>query len=469
MSDYYLVPEGLVLNQLMPREFFSKVKPRTKGKFKREHGIDLPEISEEEMSAVADSVSARKYSTFLLHAPSVQFEYAFVSKILHRTGEALILLPEVFQAVIVYDLLKRSFGERVCLLHGELSRGLRSAALENIAEGRHDIVVGTRTALFAPLRNLSFIAVLSEHSLSYKLEEGIRYSVRDTAVMRAFLGRATVLLSSIAPSLDSYFNALAKKFSLIRPVRRGRPGVKVIDMRFEKTVRPGLSKAVFEAAKRHLQSGKVIFVNNRRGYSSMLLCNDCGNMEKCRKCDIPLILHKDNNALKCHYCGVSTKISERCSHCGSWSLELMGAGTQRLQEYIKELVGIEAIRFDSDEARKKTDLNRLIEGIASGASNIIVGTKMMTRRISAEQKYDLVAVFNIDNSLNQPDFRAAEKTYTELSSLLDLAGENGEMMIQTRHARNPVFRYFKSGDYDAFARNEIRARRNSDTRPIPEW
>jgi primosomal protein N' (replication factor Y) len=231
-------------------------------------------------------------------------------------------------------------------------------------------------------------------------------------------------------------------------------------MRYAKKVRPGISKEVYDAARSRIKSDRsIMFVINRRGYSTLLLCAECGHRETCDNCEIPLVMHKDEKTLKCHYCGSVRNVPNRCARCGSIHLELLGAGTQKMQEELEGLFGIEAVRFDSDEVKKKTAARALIESLSEDPARLVVGTKMMTKRIGATGEFSMAAVLNTDVSLNFPDFRASEKAYRELSVIAGLIEPGGEVLIQTRFPQTSLFKYLKAGDYSSFVKEELAARK----------
>lgn len=472
MSDYYMAPEGLVLKQTLPREIFIKTRAGKNTKEVDEKiSIDFLEVKEEDMLDVKEAIGAHRYAGLLLHAPSLLYEYSMLFRLLGTVRNVIVLLPDIYQANLLYSAFKELCGERICLLHGEISRGRRSEYIEGLLSGRCDIVIGTRSALFAPMKKISLIMVLNEHSRSYKIEEGIRYNIRDVAVMRGFIEKAAVLLSSISPSIDSYFNAMTDKYRLVKPhLDIKRPLIRIVDMRFEKKIRPDLSKTVYDAAKKHIKkNNKVMFVINRRGYSSVLFCHECGHIEKCRSCDVPLVIYKNDNILKCHYCSRTRPVSDKCGRCGSHNFELLGSGTQRVQEHIEELFEIPTMRFDSDNVRKKSEKDELTRLIAGHFSKVLIGTKMMTGRITVTDKYSMAAVLNGDLSLNLPDFRAMEKSYQDLSSIIDMAEPDGEVLIQTRFPDSALFRHLRYNDYASFAKEELSTRRGLNYPPYAKF
>ncbi len=489
MSEYYLAEQGIVLKNMLPKEAFTKVKQRkTKGP---PHPPSIPplprgdtegskggwgdyplntiNINDGAVSGIRDSIHKNTYRTFLLHAPSSVYEYSFLIKILTGIENAIFLIPEISFIDNLYPLLNERFGERVCLFHSGLSSGKRSEAIERILSGRSDIILGTRSAVFAPLKKVSLIAVLHEHNSSYKQEGGLYYSSRDIAVKRGYFERATVLLSSICPSIESLHNCKKGKYTLLEPASDiKKPRVRVIDMRYEKLIKPCLSKTVVDASARYIKKDKkVMFVINRKGHSTLLQCTDCNYIEECPNCKIPLVLYKTDTenrhgsqVIRCHYCGYITKVPDSCGRCKGYDVKLLGAGTQRVQEDIEELVGIKTLRLDSDRSRRRSEIEGLIGDIYKNDIRIIIGTKLMTRRLGIIRGFSMAAVLNTDLFLNLPDFRSVEKVFQEISSIIDKIEPCGEVFIQTRMPQNYLFKYLKNYDYHSFFREELHRRRS---------
>jgi primosomal protein N' (replication factor Y) len=483
MSEYYVSEEGLVLKNMLPREAFTKVKQK-KAKvhppsvptlvsppeaersdregLKGDYLSSFKNINSGSECRILDSVKKDRHETFLLHAPSSSYEYSFLLEILSEIRDAILLAPEVLLADNLYTLLKERLGGRVCLFHSGMSGGKRSEAIDRILSGRSDIVLGTRSAIFTPMKKVSFISVLHEHSSSYKQEEGLRYNGRDVAVMRACLERATILLSSICPSFESLFNCRKGKYRLLESEAVAKKTrIRIIDMRYEKLLKPYLSKKVIDAAAKFMKrDGKVMFVINRRGYSTLLQCAECNHVEECPVCKIPLVFHKQDLQVKCHYCGYSTKVPERCSRCKGHSIELLGAGTQRVQEDIEKFLEIKTLRFDSDTSSKRSEVESLVGAAHSDDTRIVVGTKMMTRRLGADGGFSMAAILNTDLFLNLPDFRSTEKLYQEIMSVGDRIMTSGEVFIQTRMPQHYLFKCIRNSDYSAFFREELERRKS---------
>lgn len=460
MSEYYITPEGLILKQSFPKEIFAKIKRRkSEEPFSAEIPslINLPDI---DLTELQSAVNQKDYLTSLLYAPSVLHEYSAAAAMLRSHNNVMVLFPEISQAELFYQTIRNEHGEKVCILHSDMAAGRRSEQIDNIISGKHDIIIGTRMALFAPMKQLSLIMVIDEHSSSYKLDEGIRLNVRDTAVMRGFMEKIPVILMSSAPSIDSWYNAQSGKYNLIRlQTSPSAPVIRIADLRFEKKNRSYLSTTVIDKARRALQKGRrILFIINRRGHSTFLHCDDCTNTEACPDCCIPLVLHKDRNLLECHYCARTVAVPDLCSKCSSPNIQQLGAGTQKIEEDLRDLFGIEPLRFDSDSAGKKTDLQGLLKSISAHEPRIIVGTKMLTKRLNPDGSFSLAALLNVDSSLNIPDFRAREKTYQEISSIRDLVVTKGEVIVQTRFPHDPLFKHLRDDNYDAFAEEELAMR-----------
>lgn len=460
MAEYYIASAGSVLHQAMPRETFTKTKARKRRCMPgRACPYEIVRIPETETGPVLEGIRSGRFRPYMLLSPSRGHEYSFGLSLLEHAKNAIVLLPEVSMAEAFFPAVIEKTGERACLLHGEMPAGARSQALAGIAEGRHTVVVGTRAALFSPLRGLSLIIVLHEHSSSYKIEEGIRYSIRDTAVMRGFFENAAVVLSSVTPSVDSFYNAMTKKYRLISPGGAAKARTNVLDMRFEKKEGRHLARSVVTTARKMVGRGQgVLFHINRKGYSTMMLCGECGHVEACPDCSVPLIMHKGDVSLRCRYCGRTKGIPDRCGRCSGIELEPVGAGTQRIQEEIGRLLGIGPLRFDSDEIRKGSDISDALRKIEDGSVQVVVATKMLTNRVRPG-RFGLVAVLNMDSALNFPDFRASEKAYADLASLAELVSPGGEMMVQTRFPQSPLYSHFRKRDYPGFVREELRARK----------
>ncbi|MBI4686084.1 MAG: primosomal protein N' [Nitrospirae bacterium] len=460
MSDYYIVNKGLVLKNMLPREAFKKVRRKDiqKIEYRSQNTEDRIEVDEVIISRVNESLARKEYKTFLLHAPDSLYELSFITKLLNIQKRAIILIPEIAHINHIALRIKEVIGDKLCVLHSGLSRGERSDAFEKILSGECTVVFGTRAAVFAPIKDVAMVIVIQEHSSSYKTEEGFRYNSRDIAVMRGYLEKATVVLSSICPSIESFYNAKFKKYSLLKPERvKKKPRITIVDMRYEKQSAPNLSKTVVEAAAPVIKKrDKVLFVINRKGYS-MFVCRDCGYIEICDRCNIPLIFHKDDCSLRCHYCNSKSPSPEGCKRCGGFNIELAGAGIQRIEENIRKLFAVKPVRFDSDNIKKRARPEELAEILKK--ETVIVGTKLLTKRLHSAGEFGMAVVLNADSYLNLPDFRATEKAYHEIAGIADKIKPDGRLFIQTKMPENYLFRFLKEDSYERFCEEELSRRK----------
>ncbi len=471
MAEYYISNKGLVLKTMLPKEAFKRVKSRTKKlsavscQLSEQMLKQLYKIDRNMLSNIYESISKKEYRTFLLHAPASLYEISFVSKILEQAKSAIILVPEIVHISHVLPFIKETAGERLCALHSGLSSGERSETMEKIISGQCNVVLGTRMAVFAPLKNVSLISVMHEHSSSYRTEEGLRFNARDVAVMRGYLEKAAVVLSSVCPPIESVYNSNRGKYTLISPdvysqshrLETEHPKIRILNMRNERQPAPNLSKTVINEALSSIRKNeKIMFVINRKGYS-MLTCKECGCTETCGKCSIPLMFYKGDKSLRCHYCGAISGSPEKCRRCGGFSLEPTGSGIERVEENIKKVFDIEPLRIDSNMLKRKRipeDLSDITEG-----KPIILGTKLLTKRLHSSEKLGMAAVLNADSYLNQPDFRSAERTFHEMYGIADKIKPGGSLFIQTRMPQNYIFRHLKNYDYASFCDEELEKRK----------
>lgn len=471
MSDYYIAEQGLVLKNILPKAILTTpmvrrpraVKPRqiqTPTAF-RNHLDEVP-VDGTLVNTVRSAISTPSYRTFLLCAHSARYADAFLLKCIAGARNGIILVPEISSLHKLYDLLVESFGQRICLYHGELGHRRRRETFQRILSQQSDIVLGTRSAVFAPLKKISFLAVLGEHSTSYKQESSPCYNGRDVAVMRGYFEKCTVLLSSISPSIESLFNCEAGKYTLLKP-QGDSPSrrVKIIDMRYEKQIKPYISKTVIDSATKHLkEGGRIMIAANRRGYATLLECPDCNYVEECPVCKIPLVFHKQDMSMKCHYCGfVRAPAPELCSKCSGHRVRMLGSGTQRIQEDIEHILGEKGFRLDSDTVGKKSAVREKAIVNSPYESRILIGTKMITRRLNSDPLFSMAAMLNADSLLNLPDFRSTERAYQEIRAVMDMIESGGEILIQTNMPQHYVFKSLKANDPSIFVREELLRRK----------
>lgn len=393
---------------------------------------------------------------------------------------SILLVPEIGLTPQMAAQLHAAFGSEAALLHSALLPEERAEQWHRIRRGEARVVVGTRSAIFAPVENLGLILVDEEHDGSYKQESMPRYHARDVAVMRAKLAGATVVLGSATPSLESWHNADEGKYARIemheRVQNRPMPEVELVDMRreFEETGAEHLfSRSLIDQTKATLDRGEqAIVLLNRRGYSYVVMCRSCGQKLECENCSIALTHHKastegDGHAmagqrLECHYCGYRRTIPERCPQCQSEHLYFMGAGSEQGEERLQELFpGARIGRMDRDTVRGRNDLERLLAKLHAGEINLLVGTQMIAKGHDIHG-VTLVGVVGADHALGLPDFRAAERTFQLLTQVAGRAGRGelpGKVIVQTYYPEHYAVQCAQQHDFHGFAEREMKYRR----------
>ena len=386
---------------------------------------------------------------------------------------AIVLVPEIALTPQTVDRFRARFAdkpERVAVLHSSLSDGERYDEWHRIRAGEAVIVIGARSALFAPVENLGLIVVDEEHEPTYKQDEVPRYNARDAAVMRGHRERCAVVLGSATPALESYCNAKNGKYSYVdMPSRvddRKMPAMRVIDMRIEaqRDGKAGLfSKELIEAIYSRLDRGEqtMIFLN-RRGFSASLLCPSCGHKAECDHCSVSLTYHKARHRLICHTCGEEQTVPDRCPECNSPEFKYAGAGTEKIEEVMAKLFPKASIaRMDSDSMRKKNAHRDVLAKFRVGKIDILIGTQMIAKGLDFPN-VTLVGVVNPDHALHMADFRAGERVFQLLTQVSGRAGRGeveGEVMVQTYTPHHPAIQFARRMDFEGFCDQELAFRK----------
>jgi primosomal protein N' (replication factor Y) (superfamily II helicase) len=442
-------------------------------------------LNEPQMEALASVAAALgAFHPFLLHGVTgsgkTAVYLAAMQRALERGLSSILLVPEIGLTPQSVGLLDAAFGDKVALLHSALTPEERSEQWRRIRRGDAPIVVGTRSAIFAPTPNLGLILVDEEHDQSYKQEETPRYNARDVAVMRGKLEGAVVVMGSATPSLESWQNSAAGKYARIemrdRVMNRPLPGVELIDMRreFQETGREQLfSRALVEETRQALDRGEqALILLNRRGYSFTVICRACGEKLECQNCAISLTHHKGagddagvaraGERLECHYCGYRRTVPARCPKCESEHLYYLGAGSQQGEERLGEIFpGARIGRMDRDTVRGRYDLERLLARLHSGEINLLVGTQMIAKGHDIHG-ITLVGVVGCDYALSMPDFRAAERVFQLMTQVSGRAGRGelpGRVVVQTYYPDHYAILAASKHDYASFVERELKFRR----------
>lgn len=439
--------------------------------------ITLNQDQAKALGALIRELDAGQFAPFLLHGVTgsgkTQVYIEAIHHVLKKGKTAIVLVPEIALTPQMVTRFRSHFKDDVAVFHSRMSPGERYDSWRRTWEGKHRIVIGPRSAIFAPLKKIGLIVVDEEHEPSYKqTDQAPRYNARDIAVVRANIDKAVVVLGSATPSLESFYNARAGKYNLISLPNRiddiPMPSIEIVDMRKEPKIIGRKDPIVFSRLLRHkidekLSKGEqIILFQNRRGFATFLKCKTCGYTAECNNCTITLTYHRKGHFLKCHYCGYSQKAPDVCPSCGGIDIFFKGIGTQRVEEELHQLFpGVKALRMDLDTTKGKNAHDKLLGLFGAGHYNILLGTQMVAKGLDFPN-VTLVGVISADTELYFPDFRAGERTFQLLTQVAGRAGRKdklGEVVIQTYTKDHYSLIYSRTHDYIHFFERELAERR----------
>ncbi len=468
--------------------------------------ITLNDHQQAAFEKIKSAISERRFQTFLLHgitgSGKTQIYIESIREILALNRTAILLVPEISLTPQIVRRFRYHFGDKVAVLHSRMSVGERYDAWRAAWNGRCPVVIGPRSAIFAPLKNVGLIVVDEEHEPSYKqYEQTPRYHARDVAVVRASHANAVVILGSATPSLESYTNALSGKYTLLELPDRVEaaelPKVEIVDMlaerkrklekfrleerenttgdtnnpqvkrQFEPGILSDLLRTKIEDRLKK-QEGIILF-QNRRGFASYIECPDCGYVEMCENCNISLTYHMNKRQLRCHYCGFVKQPAGACPRCSSSAIRYRGFGTQRVEEELaKFFPQARLVRMDLDTTTRKGSHDMLLKKFSEGDADILLGTQMVAKGLDFP-RVTLVGVISADTQMLLPDFRSSERTFQLLAQVAGRAGRStlaGEVIIQTAQPDNPTLRHIIGHDYRGFYDEELEFRKELDYPPF---
>ena len=467
-----------VINTLIKKEYIEIVEQkieRNPFEFKEVERDKKKKLTEEQQVAfdtISKYINENKFEQFLLHGVTgsgkTEIYLQLIEEVLKKGKRAMMLVPEISLTPQMVDRFLARFGDCISVLHSKLSIGERFDQWEKIREGKAKIIIGARSAVFAPIENLGIILIDEEHDQSYKSDMTPRYNAKDIAYFLAKKNEIPLVLGSATPDLCTFYKAKTGKIVLLtlknRANKSSLPTVHIVDLRQEllKGNKSMISDILFDKIQKNLNDKRqTILFLNRRGYSSFVMCRDCGFTAKCRNCNITLTYHKDENKLKCHYCGFETSNIKECPVCKSKNVKYFGTGTQKLEAEIKKLFPeASTIRMDIDTVSRKNTHEMILNKFKNEDIDILIGTQMVVKGHHFP-KVTLVGVIAADASLNIEDYRANERTFQILTQVAGRAGrENlpGEVIIQTYNPDNFSIEYSKSQNYDLFYDAEITLR-----------
>jgi primosomal protein N' (replication factor Y) len=455
------------LRALVRAGWLEQAAPARSASFNPKHD---PSEAQAEVIARVEAAFGR-YRAFVLHGVTgsgkTEVYFRLIAQTLARGEQALVLVPEISLTPQLEARTRRAFPDaRIAVLHSGLAEAARTSAWLAAARGEAAIVLGTRLAALAPMPKLALVVVDEEHDTSFKQQEGLRYSGRDAAVVRAKLANVPVVLGSATPSLETWFNCLHGRYELAQLPERAVPGarlpaIRVIDLRAE-PAEQGLAPTLRRAIAARLAGGEqsLVFLN-RRGYAPVLACEACGWSAGCARCSARMVLHTTDRRLRCHHCGAEDGVPRACPTCGNSDLRALGRGTQRVEETLASIFpGARIVRVDRDSARRREEMARTLREVGAGAADILVGTQLLAKGHDFPN-LTLVGVLNADAGLVSTDYRAPERLFATLAQVAGRAGRRerpGEVLVQTRYPQHPLFAALASHDYAGFAQTQLAER-----------
>jgi primosomal protein N' (replication factor Y) len=433
------------------------------------------------LTQIEAQMNSGDYSAFLLHGVTgsgkTEIYMRAMNKVLGLGRSAMMLVPEIALTPVFSRRLRARFGDQVAIFHSSLQKGERFDEWTRVRNGDARVVIGTRSAVFAPVRNLGLIVVDEEHESSYRQQESPYYNARDVAIVRAQKESATVVLGSATPSLESFHNARKGKYHFVSlPQRIGaRPmaQAKIVDMRnvFARHGKPRVfSDELLEGIRETRERGEQsIILLNRRGYSSFILCRSCGETVQCPNCDVTLTYHRSERVIVCHYCNHREAVPRVCPSCGKKYIYYVGEGTEQLEEMLRLLFpALRVARIDRDTTARRKVFEQSLADFSAGRIDTLVGTQMLAKGHDFPN-VTLVGVVSVDAGLALPDFRSAERTFQLITQVAGRAGRGdrpGRVLIQTYHPYHYALRHACAQDYEGFYEEELRYRQNHSYPPF---
>jgi primosomal protein N' (replication factor Y) (superfamily II helicase) len=460
------------------RDYYKNIKTA------KPEAIKLNSDQQNALENLVDFINKNVFAPVLLYGVTgsgkTQVYIETLLEVRKRKRNAIVLVPEIALTPQTVSRFKAHFGDEIAVLHSRMSNGERYDSWRKIKEGKVHIVIGPRSAIFAPLPNIGLIVVDEEQESSYKqTDQNPRYHARDVALVRGKMNRAIVILGSATPGLESYYNAQTRKFTILELPKRVEdlplPSVEIVDMKEEWKKYRGKPSQIFshqllhKIAEKITQQEQVILFQNRRGFSTFILCRDCGHVERCINCNITLTYHIHDHRLRCHYCDHIRVAPETCPSCNGYHITYKGTGTQRVEEEIKyQFPAARVVRMDMDTTSKKGAHDRILNDFSEGKYNILLGTQMVAKGLDFPN-VTLVGVVSADTTLQLPDFRASERTFQLLTQVAGRSGrktKQGEVIIQTYSPHNHSVIFAKKHDYLRFYAKEIEERKELSYPPF---
>ncbi len=460
-----------VVNKLIDKGIIEKYEKEV---YRLEEDIEKQDEGKkltEEQKMVISKINLNSFKPYLLHGVTgsgkTEVYMQLIKKVINKNKQALVLVPEISLTPQLVETFKKRFGNDIAILHSHLSKGEKYDEWRRIVRKEVNIVIGARSAVFAPLTNVGIIIIDEEHSNTYKQENNPRYNAIDIGLYRAKFYNCPIVLGSATPSIESYTRAKTNIYELLEMknrVNNNLPKVTLVDMKEEIRKKNNIfSQLLKDKINEKLNNNEqVIILLNRRGYTTITTCNNCGFTHKCPNCDIPLTYHLKSKKMVCHYCNYETNKLFKCPNCGSTDIKERGMGTEKLEEEItKEFSKAKVVRMDVDTTRTKQAHKKIITDFENEKYNILIGTQMIAKGLDFP-KVTLVGVINGDATLNIPDFRSGERTFQLLNQVAGRAGRSsllGEVIIQGFNTDHYSLICAKNHDYLSFYNEEMKIRK----------
>ena len=482
-SNYYHHPVGDVINNALPsllREKTNKKKyvydqqESKKALSTRTQVIQLN--AQQKQAIVTITKHLNKFQSFLLDGVTgsgkTEVYLRVIAEIIAANTQAIVLVPEINLTPQTIARFAEYFPDPIAVFHSRLTPKERLLSWLMAKDGVAPIIIGTRSAIFTPLKKPGIIIIDEEHDLSFKQQSGLRYSARNLAIIRGKLENIPVVLGSATPSLESIYNVKNQRYiGLTLPERAGNaihPTFHLVDMRKQK-IKNGIAETLLSSIKKHLaNNGQILIFLNRRGFAPILICHHCGWVAGCKDCDARLTLHQKKHHLRCHHCGIVEKIPLKCPKCDSEKLLSLGAGTERIETTLQELLPeVKLIRIDRDTTQRKNSLTEMLENIHSQEYQILIGTQMLAKGHHFPD-VTMVAVLNVDQGLFSTDFRASEYLAQLIMQVAGRAGraeKPGEVYLQTHNPQHPLLLNLINGGYISFVNNCLEERQTAQLPP----
>jgi len=486
ISEYYVCSLGQVLDMVLPHNFWP-VRPREMIK-KKEIGLFsafIPSPQQKRiLRPIQNNIKEKLFAVFLIHGVTdsgkTEVYLQSIAQAQEIGRQSIFLVPEISLTPQFLDIFEKRFGsERIGVWHSRLSQGERYRTWQSAYQGKIDIMIGARSAIFTPFPNLGLIIIDEEHDTSYKQEKRPLYHTRELAERRAELESATLVLGSATPSLEAFYRALTgrRTYRLLtlpeRVYEKALPSVQVVDMREELKERKNrsvLSLKLAQAIGQRLERGEqTILFLNRRGYSTFILCRECGFAVKCPNCNVSMVYHFDEKRVKCHYCNHKEEVPRFCPRCGSRKIRYFGTGTEKVEQIVKKTFPrARVMRMDIDTMRYKYAAERIFNAFRQGRVDILVGTQLVAKGWDFPG-VTLVGIISADTALNLPDFRSAERTFSLITQVAGRSGrgpKGGEVIVQTYNPDHYSIKIALKQDYRSFYEREMEFRKELDYPPI---